>query len=188
MIHETKPVVTTVDPTKLPYRQGVGICLFNGHGQVLIAERRERRGAWQMPQGGVQKNEHVHLTVMRELREEIGTDDADIIAQLPEKLRYEFPDWLQYRGGIFRGKYRGQEQDWFALRFKGRDSDVDLSGEHDPENPEFVAWRWAELAEVPPLIVDFKRPVYDAIVVGFQALADAIKRGDMLPVWAPSNR
>ncbi len=106
---------------------------------MLVAERLDRRGAWQMPQGGVQKDEEPKVAALRELKEEIGTDNAEIIAQLPEKLRYEFPDWLQYKGGIFRGKYRGQEQDWFALRFLGQDSDIDLSGEHEPENPEFIA-------------------------------------------------
>src|SRR5471030_2775696 len=106
-----------IDPLTLPYRRGVGLCLFNNQGLVLVAERRDRRGAWQMPQGGVQKEEVLHLAGLRELKEEIGTENADIIAHLPEKLTYEFPDCLQYKGGIFRGKYRGQEQYWFALRF-----------------------------------------------------------------------
>lgn len=165
-----------VDPTKLPYRRGVGLCLFNREGLVLMAERRDRRGAWQMPQGGVQKDEDLKIAALRELKEEIGTDDAEIIAHLPEKLRYEFPDWLQYKGGVFRGKYRGQEQDWFALRFLGQDGDIDLSGKHEPENPEFVAWRWMPLAETPQYIVDFKRPVYEKMVAGFMPLVEAIKR------------
>jgi putative (di)nucleoside polyphosphate hydrolase len=174
----------TVDPKNLPYRRGVGLCLFNNQGLVLVAERRDKPGAWQMPQGGVNRDEDLQVTALRELKEEVGTDKAEIIARLPEKLYYEFPDWLQYRGGIFRGKYRGQEQDWFALRFLGQDSDIDLSGEHEPENPEFINWRWAELAETPKLIVDFKRPVYEAMVAGFMPLMEAIKRGEKLPVWA----
>ena len=161
----------TVDPSKLPYRRGVGLCLFNPQGLVLVAERRDRRGAWQMPQGGIQKDEDARMTALRELKEEIGTDNAEIIAVLPEKLRYEFPDWMQYRGGIFRGKYRGQEQEWFALRFLGQDSEIDLSGEHEPENPEFIAWRWAELSETPKLIVDFKREVYERVAREFAPLA-----------------
>jgi len=169
-----------IDPRQLPYRRGVGLCLFNKEGLVLVAERRDRPGAWQMPQGGVQKDEDLQVAALRELKEEIGTNNAFIIAQLPEKLYYEFPDWLQYRGGVFRGKYRGQEQDWYALLFQGQDSDIDLSGEHEPEKPEFINWRWVALAEVPSLIVDFKRPVYEKIVVGFTPLSEAIKRGDRL--------
>jgi len=174
----------TTEPSKLPYRQGVGMCLFNKQGLVLVAERRDRRGAWQMPQGGVQKDEDLAVTALRELKEEVGTNNAEIIAKLPQKLRYEFPDWLQYRGGVFRGKYRGQEQDWFALYFLGEDSEIDLSGEHEPENPEFIAWRWVELTETPKLIVDFKRPVYEQMVVGFMPLVEAIRKGAPLPKWA----
>ncbi|MDX2028098.1 MAG: RNA pyrophosphohydrolase [Alphaproteobacteria bacterium] len=175
--------IANYDPSKLPYRRSVGMCLFNARGLVLVAERRDRPGAWQMPQGGIQKDEPLHITALRELKEEIGTDNAEIIAQMPEKLRYDFPDWLQFRGGVFRGKYRGQEQDWFALRFLGQDSDIDLSGEHEPENPEFISWRWADLAETPRLIVDFKRPVYDSMVKAFTPLAEAIRRGETLPPW-----
>lgn len=175
----------TVDPLQLPYRQGVGLCLFNDKGFVFVAERRDRRGAWQMPQGGVQKDEILHLAALRELKEEIGTDNAEIIEKLPEKLRYEFPDWLQYKGGVFRGKYRGQEQDWLALRFLGKDSDVRLTNEHEPEAPEFINWKWAPLAETPGMIVDFKRPVYEAMVKAFTPLEQAIKRGEILPKWKP---
>lgn len=150
-----------------------------------MAERRDRRGAWQMPQGGVHKDEEIVTTALRELKEEIGTDKAKIIARLPEKLRYEFPDWMQYKGGVFRGKYRGQEQDWFALQFLGEDTDIDLSGEHEPENPEFVAWKWMPLAETPKMLVDFKRPVYERVVAGFTPLAEAIQKGETLPEWTP---
>src|SRR3984957_3644835 len=109
----------TVDPSTLPYRQCVGLCLFNREGLVLCAERRDRPGAWQMPQGGVQKGEAAHVAALRELKEEIGTDNAEILAMMPEKVSYEFPDWLQHKEGVYRGKYRGQEQRWFALRYLG---------------------------------------------------------------------
>jgi putative (di)nucleoside polyphosphate hydrolase len=173
--------MTTIDPTALPYRHSVGLCLFNTKGLVLIAERRDRRNSWQMPQGGVMKDEPLHITALRELKEEIGTDKAEIIAQIPDRLRYEFPDWLQYRGGVFRGKYRGQEQDWFALRYLGEDGDIKLTNEHEPELPEFVAWRWAKLSDIGSLIVDFKRPVYDHVVKEFAPLAEAIGRGEKPP-------
>ena len=171
-----------IDIQKLPYRKGVGLCLFNAQGLVLMAERRDKRGSWQMPQGGVNKEEDTTVAALREMKEEIGTDNAEIIAKHPETLRYEFPDWLQSRridqGGVFRGKYRGQEQEWFALRFLGQDSEIDLSGEHEPEFPEFVSWKWVELAETPAMIVPFKRSVYDPMAAGFAAIAEAIKRGD----------
>lgn len=183
--------MTNVDLQKLPYRRGVGLCIFNNAGLVLVAERRDRRGAWQMPQGGVHKDEDAALTALREMKEEVGTDNARIIAKLPEKLRYEFPDWLQNRriskdaagGTVFRGKYRGQEQEWFALKFLGQDSDIDLSGEHEPELPEFVAWKWVELAASPEMIVPFKKPVYDAVAAGFAGIAAAIRRGEDFPEW-----
>lgn len=168
-----------IDPATLPYRHSVGLCLFNPEGKVLIAERRDRRGSWQMPQGGVMKGEPLHVTALRELKEEIGTDRAEIIARIPDKLRYEFPDWLQYRGGVFRGKYRGQEQDWFALRYLGNDADINLVNEHEKELPEFIAWRWAMLSEVTGLIVEFKRPVYDRVVKDFTPISEAIGRGEI---------
>ncbi len=180
--------MTNIDPAQLPYRLGVGLCLFNRKGLVLCAERLDRPGAWQMPQGGIQKNEEPHIAALRELKEEIGTDKAEIIAMLPEKLRYEFPDWLQYRDGVFRGKYRGQEQTWFALRYLGEDSDIRLTNEHEPEHPEFSSWRWAKLSEMPKLIVEFKRPVYKQVAGGFLFISEALERGDKLPPWRPRNQ
>ena len=179
MLHETTP-----SSSGLPYRNSIGICLFNNDGLVLCAERRDKRGAWQMPQGGIQKGEDLTVAVFREMKEEIGTDNAEIIARAPTRLRYEFPDYLQYHNGIFHGKYRGQEQVWFALRYLGRDTDIDLSGADEPEAPEFISWQWMDLRETPSRIVDFKRPVYEQVVIHFSPLAEAIRRGDPLPVWA----
>jgi putative (di)nucleoside polyphosphate hydrolase len=123
------------------------------------------------------------------MKEEIGTNNARIIAKIPEILHYEFPDWLQNRRigkdednhAVFRGKYRGQEQEWFALRFLGEDSEINLSGEHEPEFPEFVAWKWVPLKETPPLIVSFKRPVYDSVVKAFSPISEAIAHGENIP-------
>ena len=159
----------------LPYRNGVGICLINNDGLVFCAERRDKRGAWQMPQGGIRKGEDPALAVFREMKEEVGTDQGEIVARHPELLRYEFPDYLQYRNGVFRGKYRGQEQTWFAVRYLGSDSDINLTSEYESELPEFVNWRWAELAETPSLIVDFKRPVYEKVAEVFMPVVEQVR-------------
>lgn len=163
----------------LPYRHSVGVCLLNAQGLVFCAERRDKKGAWQFPQGGIQKGEKPEVAVFREMKEEIGTDKGRIIGQVPERLRYDFPDYLQYRNGVFRGKYRGQEQIWYAMLFEGQDSDFNLSGADDPEWPEFVSWRWVELSEMTDLIVPFKRPVYDVVVKSFLPLVEAIRRGSV---------
>ncbi len=168
--------MTEIDIQTLPYRQGVGICLLNRQGLVLMAERRDSPGSWQMPQGGVNKGEDPSLAVLREMKEEIGTDHARILEKYSEKLRYEFPDWLQNRR-TFRGKYRGQEQEWFALLFLGEESDIDLSGAHEPENPEFIAWKWVDLSETPHLIVPFKKKIYETIATAFAPLASSLRSG-----------
>lgn len=188
----------SMDTSSLPYRQGVGLCLFNREGLVLCAERRDRPGAWQMPQGGLHKGEGAHAAALRELKEEVGTDNAEIIAAIPDKLSYEFPDWMMHKNPpqtaaagskavAFRGKYRGQEQTWFALRFLGSDGDISLDGEHEPEAPEFIAWKWVPLAETYNLVVDFKQPVYQQVIDAFTPLAEAIRRGDKLPRWIPTR-
>jgi putative (di)nucleoside polyphosphate hydrolase len=171
---------TIPEPGQLPYRRCVGLCLFNKDGLVLVAERRDRPGAWQMPQGGIQDGEEARVAALRELKEEIGTDAAEIIAEHPEPLRYDFPDYLMQQaahGGPYRGKYRGQEQTWFALRFTGADADINLGGAHEPEDPEFTAWKWAPLANTPALIIDFKRPVYEAVVKAFLPFVTGKGRG-----------
>ena len=172
----------TPDILNLPYRNGVGLCLFNDKGQVLVAERRDTPGAWQMPQGGVKKEEPLLEAALRELKEEIGTDNAELIGFIREKLSYDFPDYLQYRQGVFRGKYRGQTQIWLAFLFKGQDSDICLTGEHEPETPEFINWQWTDLEQTPGMIVAFKRPVYERMVAEFTPLRDAITRGVKLDI------
>ncbi|MDD3029172.1 MAG: RNA pyrophosphohydrolase [Alphaproteobacteria bacterium] len=178
--------MTGFDFHSLPYRYGVGVCLFNTQGHVLVAERRDKRGAWQMPQGGVQKGEDPRRAVFREMKEEIGTNHACLVGRVSDSLFYEFPDWLQNRrlepgGRVFHGKYRGQRQDWFALKFLGCDQDIDLSGKNEPESPEFIAWRWAALQETPEMIVSFKRPVYDCVVKTFLPISEALARGEDVP-------
>src|SRR3546814_2524450 len=119
-----------VDKSALPYRLCVGVVLINGEGKVLVARRRDTPDAWQMPQGGIDPGEDPRAAALRELKEETGTDNAEIVAALDGWLRYDLPDDLV--GKVWKGRSRGQEQKWFALRFLGRDRAEDLdAGEHD---------------------------------------------------------
>ncbi len=151
--------------TALPYRDCVGAALFNTAGEVLIG-RRIDVGGWQLPQGGVDAGEDLHSAVLRELTEEIGTANATIIGEHPDWLTYDLPADLV--GSAFNGRYRGQRQRWFALRFDGQDTDIKLDLH---PHPEFDAWRWAALGDVPGLAVSFKRPVYDALAISFTRFA-----------------
>lgn len=147
------------------YRPCVGIMLLNTDGRVFVAERLDAPGAWQMPQGGIDRGESPAVAAMRELKEEIGTDRAEILAEHPGWLSYDLPAALG--GRLWGGRYLGQTQKWFACRFLGNDTDIDLHA-HDAE---FGAWRWAAIDDLANLIVDFKRPVYEAVVAEFRYLA-----------------
>ncbi|MBI3419010.1 MAG: RNA pyrophosphohydrolase [Proteobacteria bacterium] len=153
----------------LPYRACVGLMLINSEGKIFCGERRDTPGAWQMPQGGIQKGEDLSVAALRELKEEIGVEKAEIIGQTKAPYRYDFPDFLEHHS-IYKGKYRGQEQHWVALRFLGTDVDIDLVRYNDHEGPEFVAWRWCAPQEVVNNIVPFKRAVYEAVVEEFAPL------------------
>ena len=157
---------------RLPYRANVGAALFDAAGRVLVARRANfpnaegAAGGWQLPQGGIDADEDPAIAVLRELAEEIGTDRAEIIGEHPDWLTYELPDALL--GVALGGRYRGQRQRWFALRFLGCDDDIRLDA--DP-HPEFDAWRWVELAELPGLAVDFKREIYRIVAASFARFA-----------------
>ena len=156
----------------LPYRPNVGAVLFNRDGLIFVARRADfpnaegAPGGWQLPQGGIDADEDPAVAIFRELEEEIGTARARIIAEHPEWLTYDLPPELV--GKALGGKFRGQRQRWFALRFEGEDADIRL--DLDP-HPEFDAWRWAPLADLPGLAVPFKRPIYDVLARDFAALA-----------------
>jgi putative (di)nucleoside polyphosphate hydrolase len=156
----------------LPYRLNVGAVLFNRQGQVLVARRAKfpnaegAAGGWQLPQGGIDEDEDPRAAVLRELAEEIGTANAEIIAEHPDLMQYDLPPELL--GTAWQGRYRGQRQKWFALRFLGEDAEIRL--DTDP-HPEFDAWRWTELVELPGLAVPFKRAIYQALARDFAHLA-----------------
>lgn len=156
----------------LPYRPNVGAALFNKDGQVFVARRADfpnaegAPGGWQLPQGGIDADEDPAIAIFRELEEEIGTARAHIIGEHSEWLTYDLPPELV--GKALGGKFRGQRQRWFALRFEGADADIRL--DLDP-HPEFDAWRWAPLADLPALAVPFKLPIYQVLAREFAQFA-----------------
>ncbi len=146
----------------LSYRLNVGAVLFGPDKQVFVGRRAGFAGAWQLPQGGIDAGEDPREAVMRELREETGTDKAEIIGEHPDWLQYDLPPELL--GVAWGGKYRGQRQKWFALRFLGRDSDIKLDAD---SHPEFEDWRWVALPALPALAVAFKREIYEILARDF---------------------
>jgi putative (di)nucleoside polyphosphate hydrolase len=160
----------TKDPhAALPYRPCVGIMLVNAQAHVFTGRRIDNKEGdwWQMPQGGVDKGEDLAEAMFRELWEEtgVGRDHAKVVAQSHEELLYDLPDALM--GKLWGGKYRGQRQTWFLVRFTGNDTDINLNA-HKP--PEFCAWRWVKPELLPELIVPFKKQVYEAVLTEFRAL------------------
>jgi putative (di)nucleoside polyphosphate hydrolase len=156
----------------LPYRPNVGAVLFNRDGLIFVARRADMpnaegpAGGWQLPQGGIDEGEDPGAAVLRELEEEIGTRNVEVIGEHPKWLTYDLPPDLL--GIAWRGRYCGQRQRWFAMRFLGNDSDINL--ELDP-HPEFDAWRWVPLTELPSLAVPFKRAIYEVLSVSFARFA-----------------
>jgi putative (di)nucleoside polyphosphate hydrolase len=146
------------------YRRGVGVMLLNRKGEVFVGARIDNTDeAWQMPQGGIDKGEEPWGTALRELEEETGIPPhlVERIAECPERMKYDLPDELQ--GKLWGGKWKGQDQDWFLARFLGRDSDVNI----DTEDAEFRDWKWIEPAQLPELIVPFKRELYRQLLSEF---------------------
>jgi putative (di)nucleoside polyphosphate hydrolase len=148
------------------HRPNVGVVLFNADGLVWIGKRARTPEPWnwQFPQGGVDEGEDLQAAALRELEEETGVTSATVLARTDDWIVYDFPPEVAARGG----KWIGQKQVWFALRFTGRDSDVRLDAHHQVE---FEDWRWARLDEAPELIVPFKRAVYEQVATAFRQFA-----------------
>ncbi len=148
------------------YRPCVGIALFNAQGHVFIGERIDTPGAWQMPQGGIDPDEDLMIAALRELKEETGTDKAELIRIHSEKITYDTPLDIRPRLQKIWGKpYIGQVQSWIAMRFTGEDSDIILDAD---DHPEFSQWQWIDLKGTLDLIVPFKREVYKRVIRAFQ--------------------
>jgi len=164
--------MTTGDPLARPYRRGVGAVLINAEGKVFVARRIDTPGdAWQMPQGGIDEGETPRQTVLRELAEEIGTDKADILAESAGWLCYDLP--VELLDTVWEGRYRGQKQKWFALRFTGAEEDIDLEASR---HPEFSDCKWVAMEDLVGLAVPFKRALYEKIVAEFGHLAAAARQ------------
>jgi putative (di)nucleoside polyphosphate hydrolase len=149
---------------KLPYRAGIGAMIINKNKQVFVGQRIDNRSeAWQMPQGGIDLNETERQALMRELYEEVGTNNFTIIAISKRKYRYDIPESLISK--FWQGKYRGQEQKWFLLKFLGEDSEINIH----LKNAEFRAWKWVSIEELQEITVPFKRQLYTAILEEFKS-------------------
>ena len=148
-----------------PYRPCVGIMLINPKGEIFGGQRLDNRAeAWQMPQGGIDEGEDVETACFREMREEIGTNKAELLRLHPDWLNYDIPRPLA--DSLWSGAFRGQTQKWVALRFTGEDSDIDIQ----TEEAEFVAWQWLSPDELIHRAVPFKRDVYTNIMAEFKDL------------------
>lgn len=151
------------DPISLPYRPCVGIMLLNPRREIFVGRRIDREtAAWQMPQGGIDTGETPRQAAYRELREEVGTDNAEFIAESRKWYSYDLPEYLV--GKLWGGRYRGQCQKWFLLQFSGVDRDINI----DTSHAEFSDWRWVSPGELTTLIVPLKRSVYVAVMAEFR--------------------
>ena len=152
------------DPATLPYRPCAGIMLLNRDGKVFVGQRVDSTlEAWQMPQGGIDEGEDAETAALRELGEETGIapDLVELVAVAPDELFYDLPP--EMIGKVWKGRWRGQRQRWFLYRFLGEDRDVDIATVHE----EFRAWRWADPADLPTIIVPFKKALYEAVLAAF---------------------
>ena len=144
---------------KLPLRIGVGAIVLNKKNQVFVGKRKDNPvDKWQMPQGGVNEGEDLTSAMKRELNEETGIQNIKILNEIDGWFEYELPNYLL--GKIWRGKFRGQKQKWFIVKFLGDDEEINL----EKDKPEFIEWKWLDIENLPNVIVDFKKKVYEKLL------------------------
>jgi putative (di)nucleoside polyphosphate hydrolase len=164
----------------LPYRPCAGMMVLNRAGLVFVGRRSsgpehiDATHVWQMPQGGIDKDEDPYQAALRELREETNINSVEKLGEMPEWLAYDIPRDLV--GEAWGGKYRGQKQKWYALRFLGGEDEIDIVHPAGGHEPEFIDWRWVAMAELPDLVVPFKRATYERVVAEFEKFA-RLERG-----------
>ena len=162
-----------IDPSTLPYRPCVGIMVLNAEGLIWLGRRsedlveQEHQYRWQMPQGGIDADEEPRTAAFRELYEETGIRSAEVLAETQNWIPYDLPP--EAIGVALKGRFRGQRQKWFAMRFTGAEHEIDLAPAG--HKPEFDAWRWATASEVLEQVVTFKRLAYEAVLAEFSYLA-----------------
>jgi putative (di)nucleoside polyphosphate hydrolase len=171
------------DREKMPYRDCAGVAIFNDKGQVLIGRRKpegdpedssEFGSPWQMPQGGIDKGEAPKEASVRELYEETSIKSAELIGEASDWIHYDLPD--EALGIALKGKYRGQRQRWFAYRFTGDESEINVTSPGGGKHPaEFDSWRWEELEKLPDLVVPFKRDAYLEVVKAFRDIPNKLR-------------
>jgi len=144
---------------KLPLRIGVGAIVLNKKNQVFVGKRKDNPvDKWQMPQGGVNDGEDLTSAMKRELNEETGIENIKILNEIDGWFEYELPNYLL--GKIWRGKFRGQKQKWFIVKFLGNDEEINL----EKDKPEFIEWKWLDIEKLPNVIVDFKKKLYEKLL------------------------
>ena len=149
-----------MDHKNLPLRTGVGIAILNSENKIFIGKRKDNPfDKWQMPQGGVNPNEPVLLAMKRELEEETSIKNIKVLKEIKHWFEYEVPKELI--GKIWDGRYRGQKQKWFIVRFNGEENEININ----TLNAEFIEWKWIDMNLLPSLIVDFKKHVYEAVLI-----------------------
>lgn len=142
----------------LPYRKGVGMMVFNDQKKIFVGKRIDNQEAWQMPQGGIDENEEPETAAKRELFEETGIQSIRIVKKSDNEYFYDLPDHLL--GKIWKGKFKGQKQIWYLVKFLGPDSEINIKQKH----PEFNEWKWVSIDELPNLIVPFKKQLYESVI------------------------
>jgi putative (di)nucleoside polyphosphate hydrolase len=159
----------------LPYRPCVGLTVINAEGQVFVGRRTDgpehvnATHVWQMPQGGIDEGEDPYPAALRELYEETSIRSVVKVGEVADWLTYDIP--RNIAGQAWKGRYRGQKQKWYALRFTGHEGEINVLAPGGGHKPEFVEWRWEPMKNLPALVVPFKRPVYERVVKEFSTFA-----------------